>query len=350
MEKDGRAIDSAIKSSPDFASAYLNDTDMQDKKAGPERIRHVQEALNRLGYDSGDADGIKGQRTAEALRRYQQDHPALTTGESSGLNTLAGTPRASVLSPEERIGLRPDLLALIDKGDPKVALVMQAKKAAEDHGVNFKTFLNQCMKESGFDPNVVGDKGERGICQMTPATGRAYGLKTGADFRDPAKTSDAGARYMRDLLDQNHGDELRATIAYNGGGKALRYVEKQLGHPVTGQEWMDFMATQDSKNPNAWSNRTVDYVNGVVADRQPSAVAARQDEDRRLAYAPVEPAATASRSSFADRLDPGGGIRTGVDMLRDFMNAARGILPQNLFQPVIAPGPAFVNKGPAPGQ
>lgn len=37
-------------------------------------IRQVQQALNRLGYDAGTADGIMGARTKTALVKYQQDN------------------------------------------------------------------------------------------------------------------------------------------------------------------------------------------------------------------------------------------------------------------------------------
>ncbi|WPJ67456.1 internal virion protein with endolysin domain protein [Escherichia phage Carena] len=53
--------------------------------------------------------------------------------------------------------------------------------------------------------------------QFTKATGQAYGLLSDEDFNDPAKSIDAGARYLADLVKKYNGDELKAALAYNQG-------------------------------------------------------------------------------------------------------------------------------------
>ena len=42
--------------------------------------RQVQEALRRLNYQSGPVDGIFGPQTRAAIRRFQRDIGAQTTG------------------------------------------------------------------------------------------------------------------------------------------------------------------------------------------------------------------------------------------------------------------------------
>lgn len=42
--------------------------------------RRIQEALHRLGYDPGPVDGIFGPLTRAAVRRFQQDIGAKSTG------------------------------------------------------------------------------------------------------------------------------------------------------------------------------------------------------------------------------------------------------------------------------
>jgi peptidoglycan hydrolase-like protein with peptidoglycan-binding domain len=37
-------------------------------------IRHMQEALNRTGFEAGRDDGIMGPRTQQALREFQEDN------------------------------------------------------------------------------------------------------------------------------------------------------------------------------------------------------------------------------------------------------------------------------------
>lgn len=71
--------------------------------------------------------------------------------------------------------------------------------------------------ESGFNKNAVSPTGPRGLGQFTKATGNAMGLKTDADFFDPAKSIDAAAHLISDLLQKNNGDYVRTALAYNQG-------------------------------------------------------------------------------------------------------------------------------------
>ena len=45
-----------------------------------DEVRQLQEALARLGYDAGGADGIYGNRTAAAVRTFQADHGIAVDG------------------------------------------------------------------------------------------------------------------------------------------------------------------------------------------------------------------------------------------------------------------------------
>ena len=49
-------------------------------------VRELQETLNRLGYDCGSADGIFGEKTRQAVERFQRDH-ALTADGIVGQQT-----------------------------------------------------------------------------------------------------------------------------------------------------------------------------------------------------------------------------------------------------------------------
>lgn len=43
-------------------------------------IQEVQEKLNELGYDCGIPDGISGDKTIEAVKRYQEEHEMMVSG------------------------------------------------------------------------------------------------------------------------------------------------------------------------------------------------------------------------------------------------------------------------------
>lgn len=49
-------------------------------RVGPARLRQVQQRLNATGYDAGPVDGIWGDRTARALRNFQEAQGLEPTG------------------------------------------------------------------------------------------------------------------------------------------------------------------------------------------------------------------------------------------------------------------------------
>jgi hypothetical protein len=60
-------------------------------------IRFVQKSLQRLGYNTGGADGAVGKRTAAAIRKYEKDNGMRVTGKVSkaliaSLQKKAGQP------------------------------------------------------------------------------------------------------------------------------------------------------------------------------------------------------------------------------------------------------------------
>lgn len=60
----------------------------------PALLRHYQEALRSLGYDPGPLDGVYGERTRAAVRRYQVFHPHLKSDGILGPATMAAIDRA----------------------------------------------------------------------------------------------------------------------------------------------------------------------------------------------------------------------------------------------------------------
>jgi soluble lytic murein transglycosylase-like protein len=70
--------------------------------------------------------------------------------------------------------------------------------------------------ESNLHPDAESSAGARGLLQVMPATGRALNL----DIDEPTSNVLAGARYLRQMLEQFHSSDL-ALAAYNAGPTAV---------------------------------------------------------------------------------------------------------------------------------
>ena len=73
--------------------------------------------------------------------------------------------------------------------------------------------------ESGFRARVRSNRGARGLMQVMPGTGRAYGVR---NLYDPKQNLRAGIRYLRYLLDRHDNDPQLALAAYNAGAGAVK--------------------------------------------------------------------------------------------------------------------------------
>jgi soluble lytic murein transglycosylase-like protein len=81
--------------------------------------------------------------------------------------------------------------------------------------------------ESGYREDAVSPKGAIGLMQLMPTTA----AELHADPRDPEQNAEAGARYLRDLLERYQNDPhqvSKAVAAYNAGPSA---VDKYNGVP-----------------------------------------------------------------------------------------------------------------------
>jgi soluble lytic murein transglycosylase-like protein len=99
-----------------------------------------------------------------------------------------------------------------------------ADAAADRYGLPRELVRSVMAAESGFQPLAISPKGAIGLMQLMPGTAQVLG----ADPHDAAQNVDAGARYLRDLLEKYNYGLRHALAAYNAGPGA---VDKYNGVP-----------------------------------------------------------------------------------------------------------------------
>ena len=99
-----------------------------------------------------------------------------------------------------------------------------ADAAADKYGLPRQLVRSVMSAESGFQTGAVSPKGAIGLMQLMPSTAMTLGVNPG----DPEQNADAGARYLRALLEKYHGALYHALAAYNAGPAA---VDKYRGVP-----------------------------------------------------------------------------------------------------------------------
>jgi len=99
----------------------------------------------------------------------------------------------------------------------KVEYKKMAQKAALKYSLSFELLDAVIEAESGYNPQAISCKGAQGLMQLMPATADA--LKVNNAF-DPEENIDAGARYLKAMIDRYGSMEL-ALAAYNAGPKAV---------------------------------------------------------------------------------------------------------------------------------
>ena len=84
--------------------------------------------------------------------------------------------------------------------------------------------------ESNFNPKAVSRKRAQGLMQLLPATAARYSV---TNIFDPAQNIAAGTHYLKDLLDQYHGNLEWALAAYNAGPERIEQYHGVPPYPET---------------------------------------------------------------------------------------------------------------------
>ena len=94
-------------------------------------------------------------------------------------------------------------------------VIQQAVSAASRQHQVDPDFIHSVIRaESGYNPRAVSPKGAQGLMQLMPKTAAQLGV---LHPFDPAANVQGGTLYLRQLLEQYHGDPVKALAAYNAG-------------------------------------------------------------------------------------------------------------------------------------
>lgn len=99
------------------------------------------------------------------------------------------------------------------------------ESAASKHGLSAGLLRSVMKQESAFKPCALSTAGAMGLMQIMPETADMLHLE---DPYDPARNVDAGAKFLKMMLDRFGGDVPLALAAYNAGPGA---VDKAGGVP-----------------------------------------------------------------------------------------------------------------------
>ncbi|WP_236026286.1 lytic transglycosylase domain-containing protein [Alicyclobacillus suci] len=97
---------------------------------------------------------------------------------------------------------------------PSGSLASIINTTAEKYNLPPSLLSAVIQQESGFNPNAVSSAGAQGLMQLMPSTAQSLGV---SNAFDPAQNVDAGASYLRQLLNQFGGSVPLALAAYNAG-------------------------------------------------------------------------------------------------------------------------------------
>jgi soluble lytic murein transglycosylase-like protein len=175
-------------------------------------LRHETE--RRLGARRGRARGTPERR--RAVRQRARLRSLIFTSLALALpHQLKHAYATITLSSGARVSTRIDSMLAVPPAQAYEGLI---REAAALYRIDASLIRSIMQAESAFDPSAVSRAGAMGLMQLMPDMAEAFGVEHPFD---PRENIMGGARLLRELLDQHHGNVKLAIASYNAGPTAV---------------------------------------------------------------------------------------------------------------------------------
>jgi soluble lytic murein transglycosylase-like protein len=119
------------------------------------------------------------------------------------------------ISSGARVSTRIDSMLAVPPAQAYEGLIREASAL---YRIDASLIRSIMQAESAFDPSAVSRAGAMGLMQLMPDMAEAFGVEHPFD---PRENIMGGARLLRELLDQHHGNVKLTVASYNAGPTAV---------------------------------------------------------------------------------------------------------------------------------
>jgi soluble lytic murein transglycosylase-like protein len=155
----------------------------------------------------------------------QQGVTSKNTANGIGMGQSTLESAASVAAKDK---VNSKIQAYFDVSPSFKAVRHHMRDAAKAYRIDFELLQALIVAESGFDPLAVSPKGAIGLMQLMPDTAKRFGVNADKSksveqkLRDPKTNINAGAKYLRTLINMFPGQMELAIASYNAGEGAVQ--------------------------------------------------------------------------------------------------------------------------------
>jgi len=210
-------------STPDNSSSDIESQQERAENAMRESLERQQSAVQQI-RDGVAVDSLHKQQVAVSrqLSQWQESSntPSATTHASTQKDELPAASTDSqffALPWPDAAPLTVPNVQVVDESCqalPQTQVDQLISEASKKWRVDTGLLRSVMRQESGFKACALSTSGAMGLMQIMPDTADFLGLQ---DPYDPAKNVDAGAKYLKMMLDRYQGNLSMALAAYNAG-------------------------------------------------------------------------------------------------------------------------------------